>query len=202
MKAHYSSSGHLPVVQAALISRLLQPYEERLLMQDNVPLGYFSIFPECSDLYLRMARAGIAFGTTIVVDGSVGIHWGTHWRDQALSEKFGDRVRFAGSYPSSFPQSKSNPHQMWSYPEEAVPTFKRWMRLIYLPELLPLYLNEQVRKGKLSPRVSDAVLEALRASAARRMGAASRSFQSCSKTRTGTGQSRASSDPANRLEKE
>jgi hypothetical protein len=51
----------------------------------------------------------------------------------------------------------------WCYPEDALPTFKRWMREMYIPHKMPIYLRDQVRQAKLPAGIANNALAALAA---------------------------------------
>lgn len=154
--------------------RIWAQFEDRVaLVYDNVPLGYFSIFREISDLFAAMITNGADFGTRMILDLSVGGCWGAHWRKMNLDAKFGPRALYPHSYPSYFPQSWSNPQDAWCYPEDAIPTFKRWLREEYVPNKMPKYIRDQVKANKLPAPIANNALAAL---AAREQGRALPSF--------------------------
>lgn len=150
--------------------RVWAQFEDRVtLVYDNVPLGYFAVFQQISDLFASMITNGADFGTRMILDLSVGSCWGRHWTKNQLDEDFGPRALYPHSYPSYFPQSWSNPQDAWCYPEDAIPTFKRWLREEYVPVKMPAYLQDQVRKNKLPAPIANNALAAL---AAREQGRA------------------------------
>lgn len=142
--------------------RVWQQYEDRVsLTHNNVPVGYWCVFNEISGLFATLITGGATFGTRMILDLSVGGCWGRYWTKQKLGEKFGDRAYFDHNYPRYFPQSWSNPQKAHCYPEDALPTFRRWLREIYMPGQLPAYLKEQVRLGKLLPAIATNAMDAL-----------------------------------------
>ena len=144
--------------------RLWAQFEDRVaLVYDNVPLGYFSVFREISDLFASLITNGADFGTKMILDLSVGLCWGKHWRDNALDEEFGPRMLYPHNYPPYFPQSWSNPQDAWCYPEDAIPAFKRWLRDVYVPQKMPKYLRDQVKARKLPAPIANNALAALAA---------------------------------------
>lgn len=150
--------------------RLWAQFQDRVsLVYDNVPIGYFSIFQQISDLFAAMITNGADFGTRMILDLSVGGCWGVHWRKLNLDAKFGPRALYPHSYPSYFPQSWSNPQDAWCYPEDAIPTFKRWLREEYVPIKMPKYVRDQVKANKLPAPIANNALAAL---AAREQGRA------------------------------
>jgi hypothetical protein len=102
-----------------------------------------------------MFHHGINPGTKMVLDISVGWHWGSHWAANKLAAKYGDRKQFGHYYPQYFPQSASNPQDIWCYPEEALPEFRRWMRDVYIPRKMPPYLQTQVAQGKITAEAAN-----------------------------------------------
>lgn len=142
--------------------RIWAQFEDRVsLVYDNVPLGYFCIFKEIADLFASMITNGADFGTRMILDLSVGGCWGPHWTKNDLDSEFGPRMKFAHFYPDYFPQSWSNPQDAWCYPEDALPTFKRWLREEYVPKKMPTYLQSQVTQKKLPAQIANNALAAL-----------------------------------------
>lgn len=122
--------------------RIWAQFQDRVsLVYDNVPIGYFCVFKEIADLFASLISNGADFGTQMILDLSVGGCWGRYWTRMKLDQKFGARAQFPHSYPSYFPQAWSNPQMAWCYPEDALPTFKRWMREVYIPHKMPIYLG-------------------------------------------------------------
>lgn len=144
--------------------RLWAQFEDRVsLVYDNVPVGYFCVFGEISDLFASMISNGADFGTRIILDISVGLHWGKHWSDSGLSNLYGDRAEFPHNYPKYFPQSYSNPQMTKCYPEASLPAFRRWLREVYVPIKMPAYLKSQVVQKKLPAPIANNALAALAA---------------------------------------
>lgn len=131
------------------------------LTHHKVPAGYFSIFKEMADMIVYLIQAGLPVDESTVPDGSVGIHWGKYWTDGSLAAAHGERITYEHNYPDYFPQSRSNPQHPWAYPDAALPTFRKWMREIYLQFKLPAYLESQERKRALPPSISSLILSAV-----------------------------------------
>ncbi len=147
---------------AAPIPADWQPFHDRITLNwGAVPDGYFSVFKELADLIGTMVSNGIEANDKLIPDISVGQHWGRYWEEKALSEDYGARVSYMHSYPSYFPQSRSNPQQAWAYPDEALATYRRWVKNVYIPTHFPQYLNRLVKDGRLQIAYSDAVLTAV-----------------------------------------
>lgn len=149
--------------------RVWQQYEDRVsLVHNNVPLGYFCIFNELAELMVSLISNGANPGTRMILDISVGWHWGKHWRQAQMHEKFGPRAKFPHNYPKYFPQAWSNPQEANCYPEDALPAFRRWLREVYVPHKMPTYLKGQVDQKKLPAAVANNALAALAAREANR----------------------------------
>jgi len=131
------------------------------LVYHKVPDGYFSIFKEMADIIVSLIQGGVPVDERTVPDGSVGIHWGKHWEDKKLDGLHGARIRYEHNYPDSYPQAKSNPQHPWAYPDAALPTYRQWMRDVYLKIKLPIYLETQENKRALPPSIRSFVLAAV-----------------------------------------
>lgn len=142
--------------------KVWQQFEDRVsLVYDNVPEGYFCIFRESADLFAALIANGATFGTRMILDISIGWHWGKHWRDNNLEAKYGPRQYFDHNYPKYFPQAWSNPQAAACYPEESLPEFRRWMRATYTTQKMPAYLSAQVAQKKLPAKVANDAMAAL-----------------------------------------
>lgn len=126
-------------------------FHERVLLNDQLPPGYFSIFKEAADLVIKMIHEGIVLDDHTVPDASIGSCWARHWDDNHLDLKFGERKRHLHFYPDWFPQAAANPIPAWVYPDEALGAYRRWMREIYEPKKLPNYVQGKVKTGAFLP---------------------------------------------------
>jgi len=136
--------------------KVWQQFEDRVsLVYDNVPDGYFCVFREIADVFASLFSQGVDPGTTMILDISVGWHWGKHWAANGLAAKFGHRKLFGHYYPSYFPQAQSNPQDAACYPLDALPEFRRWMTGVYIPRKIGPYLETQVKQGKISERAAN-----------------------------------------------
>lgn len=143
----YSNLGYDPSV----IPDAWKQFHDRVTATyGDIPDGYFTVFKEAADIIVTLIRNGADVGSHFVPDGSVGIHWGRHWRDSGLAAMFGERIETNHNYPNYFPQALSNPQKIQAYPEGALPEFRRWARSVYLQEKLPPYLANKVQDGSLS----------------------------------------------------
>ncbi len=142
--------------------RVWQQYEDRIsLVNNNVPAGYFCIFNEISSMVATLIVGGANFGTRMILDLSVGNHWGRHWAKGELAKRFGSRAKFDHHYPKYFPQAWSNPQKANCYPDAALPEFRRWLREVYMETHLPAYLHDQVRQKKLPAAIATGTMDAL-----------------------------------------
>lgn len=116
----------------------------------TLPSGFFSCFQEMFGLMTAALRAGISLDYKTVPDISVGKSWSAHWEKKGLAAEHGDRKKHEHNFPSYFPQSVSNPQDMWVYPNAALAEFRRWMDEDYLPTKFPKYIKGKVTAGLLS----------------------------------------------------
>lgn len=141
-KIGYDPRGGIPVAWQQFHDRVTSAY-------GGIPAGYFSVFKETADIIVELIRSGADVGVHFVPDISVGKGWSKHWKDNDLDTVFGERQEYDHNYPDYFPQAVSNPQAAKCYPEAALPEFRRWMRVVYLPEKLPSYLAGKVKQGML-----------------------------------------------------
>jgi hypothetical protein len=97
----------------------------------SAPVGYFSVFKETADFVIGAIRGGLQVDEHTVPDISVGIAWAKHWEAEKLADEHGARVRHPHNYPDYFPQSASNPQEIWVYPLTALGVFRIWMQTKY-----------------------------------------------------------------------
>lgn len=141
-----------------------QPFHDRLnTALVAVPEGFFSIFREMADLTAQLITQGAVVDDATIPDISLGQAWAKEWTTKGHENDFGFRIAYEHNYPSSFRQAKSNPQWPWCYPEDALPTFRRWVRNVYLPVNYPQYLTRKVKKGDMLPAVAKATLKAVAA---------------------------------------
>lgn len=118
------------------------------ILKDKAPNGHFIVFKEVSGLIIDLIDSGLSVNDKMIPDASVGIHWGKYWSDNGLDEQFGKRTKFEHRYPEYYPQSASNPQDAWSYPDDALPSFRNWFQTIYLPTKFPAYILRKARELK------------------------------------------------------
>jgi hypothetical protein len=153
----YRSVGYDPGRQ---VPEIWKEFHDRMLLESS-PVGYFSVFKELADFTMAAIRGGLACDERTIPDISIGKTWGNHWVENGLEGKYGSRIPHEHNYPDYFPQARSNPQEIWVYPEAAIPAFRTWMRNAYFPQKFPRYLSEQVKKGSLHPAAAEALLKAL-----------------------------------------
>lgn len=153
----YHALGHDPRNQVPVEWR---QFHDRVLLH-QVPTGHWTVFQEMASIVLSCIRAGMLVDAATVPDISAGMAWGKHWTDDGLAAQYGERKKLPHNYPDYFPQAKSNPQEIWMYPNEALPEFRRWMDAEYLPSKFATYLDGKVRKKQLPPSVREMVLEAV-----------------------------------------
>lgn len=121
-------------------------FEERMLLNASVPVGYFSIFREMADFLVQLIRGGIIVNEHTVPDISVGKAWGKFWIDNNLEATYRPRVKHPHFYPDDYPQSAAEVYA-WIYPDEALPLFRRWLQQEYTSKRLQPYLEHKVDQG-------------------------------------------------------
>lgn len=143
-----------------------KPFHDRLnLALAPVPDGFFSIFREMADLTAQLIVQGAVVDDATIPDISVGKMWSIEWTAKGYEQEFGARTSYEHHYPAYFRQAKANPQWPACYPEDALPTFRRWFRYVYLPENFPQYLKRKVSKGEIPAGIAQGVLKAVAASA-------------------------------------
>ncbi|MGP9796164.1 hypothetical protein ACT3UJ_02215 [Halomonas sp. 86] len=110
------------------------------ILQNVVPVGYFSIFHEITGLIVDLIEAGVSVNDKTIPDISVGSTWARHWKANGLAGSYGERIYFEHNYPDYYPQAQANPQEPAAYPEAALPEFRRWFREVYLPSKFPAYI--------------------------------------------------------------
>lgn len=137
-----------------------QQFHDRVsLTYDSVPVGYFGIFKEISDMIVHLGQAGLYIDSSFVPDISIGLAWAKYWKNNQLDEKFGERVHYEHNYPDYFPQAKSNPQEPWCYPESALGEFRRWLRENYIGEgRFSSYISKKVKDKELPPSFAQAAI--------------------------------------------
>lgn len=136
-------------------------FQERIMLNDKLPPGFFSVFREMVDISVPLINAGYAFNQKNVIDISVGSRWSNYWKKNKLSEKYGSATKHPHIYPDWFPQSKAGPVDANVYPEDSLGEFRRWMREDYIQNSLPEYLSDKVSQKVIEQKQAINLLEQL-----------------------------------------
>ncbi|SUB99911.1 hypothetical protein [Proteus penneri] len=117
-------------------------YQDRVMLNDQIPVNYFSVFRECADIVIHLINKGFPINDTTMPDGSVGQHWGKYWNNNRLFDKYGERVKFSHTFPDSYRQAVANSFvKPWIYPIEALGEFRKWLYNNYAMDKLEDYLK-------------------------------------------------------------
>ena len=143
LRCGYDPNKHIP--------ESWRTFHERVLLNDQVPVGYFSVFREMADLVVHLIQGGCPLDEHTVPDISVGQAWGKHWTNGGLQDTYGERLKHPHNYPDWFAQSAANPVDVWIYPAQALGDFRIWLYQTYLTRSFPAYVETKVRKGVFLP---------------------------------------------------
>lgn len=150
----YEKTGYSPQQQ---VNTSFINYQERVMLNDQLPADYFSVFREVAELIIHLINGGLPIDDTTMPDGSVGQIWGRYWEENGLEEKYGPRIRYDHTFPDSYRQAAANSFvKPWIYPIESLGVFRKWLYANYSIDNLPGYL----KRKKFSN--IDALLEAVR----------------------------------------
>lgn len=128
-------------------------YHDRTsLLKDSAPMGYWIVYNETTGIIVDLINANLPVNDRTIPDISVGQLWAKHWKDNNLSEEFGERIKYDHHYPDYYPQAASNPQEACAYPDASLPEFRRWLRAQYLPTKFPPYIlrKANVLKGGMN----------------------------------------------------
>jgi len=121
------------------------------LTYDSALFGHFNVYTECAAIVAHLIAAKINIGIERLVDISVGNRWGRYWCKNHLYEKYGERVKNPHYYPALFyEQAKSNPQDIWNYPNAALEEFRDWLWRSYVPDGFLSYLKDIAKDGRVS----------------------------------------------------
>ncbi len=124
-------------------------YHDRVsLVRNSAPDGYFLVFSEINGMVVDLIQNGLRVNEKTVPDISVGVAWGNEWSNDRISDACGERVLIKHNYPIYYPQSKSNPQEIWAYPDSALPIFRFWFKNVYLPTKFPTYILRKTKQLK------------------------------------------------------
>lgn len=137
-------------------------HERIALNYQSAPKGFFHVFNEAHTIIYELVQAGAPIGEKMVVDISIGKHWGPYWVENGLDQEFGPRQRYPHRYPDSHPQSKSNPQESWCYPLSALGAYRQWLQDTYIEGgKFSSYLKLKVSKGELPPSVAQLAISVI-----------------------------------------
>lgn len=151
----YDGCGYNP---DAHIPESWKTFHERILLNDQMPVGYFSVFREIADFVVHMIKAGCPLDSHTMPDGSVGIAWNNEWNRKGLAQQFGERTKYPDNFPDWFPQAAANPVGAWIYPVEALGYFRRWLYENYAQTAYPKYVTSKVKQGAFLPARANALI--------------------------------------------
>lgn len=151
----YHALGYDP---AKRIPDVWRQFHDRLSLHAT-PLGYFSVFKECSEFVLAAIKGGLPSDEHTIPDISVGMAWSKHWDTEGLEAKHGPRRKADHNYPDYFPQALSNPQPILIYPVSALGEFRIWLLSSYVPDKFPKYLDAKVAKGILPASTAEILLQ-------------------------------------------
>ncbi|QDI81665.1 hypothetical protein E8E01_15035 [Methylorubrum populi] len=151
----YDPNGTIPDVFKAWHDRLALNYQ-------SAPKGFFHVFNEASTIYYELIQAGAHIDSKTVIDISIGIPWSAYWVANKLDEVYGLRQKYPHRYPDDHPQAKSNPHESWCYPLEALGRYRQWLQDDYIEGgKFSNYLIGKVKRGDLPPSVAQLAIKAM-----------------------------------------
>jgi hypothetical protein len=154
----YDAVGYSP--EHAMLDKWKHFHDRIDMTQNAAPLGYWGVFKEIAVMIVPMIRTGVLISDRVVPDISVGKAWSEHWKENDLSEQFGERTKYDHDYPDYYPQAKSNPQPAFAYPNAALGYFRDWLQKHYILTKFPKYLLGQTAKGTLRFDVANKALEA------------------------------------------
>lgn len=161
----YKGCGYDP---DAHIPEAWKVFHQRILLNDQMPMGYFSVFREMADLTVHMIKGGCEIDNHTVPDISVGMGWSNHWNKAGLARVHGERIKHPHFYPDWFPQAEANPVAAWIYPDSALRDFRQWLYAEYLKSegAFHKYIGSKVQQGKVLPARAEALKIAMQRPAA------------------------------------
>ncbi|HHQ6552445.1 TPA: hypothetical protein ACSTJZ_002320 [Serratia fonticola] len=156
----YEQSGYQQP-NAAVISQSWNVFQQRILANDAIPIGYFSIFREMADLTVRLINSEFKLDPHSIPDISVGQRWAAYWKSNRLAETHGERTLHPHNYPDDFPQSRGTQKEAYIYPNSALGIFRDWLYTTYVNIHLKTYLANKVQQKALPAPQAERVIQAL-----------------------------------------
>ncbi|MDU3156349.1 MAG: hypothetical protein E7B34_11865 [Hafnia alvei] len=143
------------------ISQSWNVFQQRIIANDNIPIGYFSIFREMADLTVRLINSEFQLDPHSIPDISVGQRWAKYWKDNNLSKIHGERTLHPHNYPDNFPQSRGTQKEAYIYPNSCLGMFRDWLYTVYVNVHLKTYLAAKVQQKALPAPQAERIIEAL-----------------------------------------
>ncbi|MDC9623955.1 hypothetical protein PSI22_20530 [Xenorhabdus sp. XENO-7] len=156
----YEQSGYVP--NQDVINNSWNVFQQRIIANDSIPIGYFSIFREMADLTVKLINSEFRLDPHAIPDISVGQRWATYWKTNNLEQQFGARFLHPHNYPANFPQSRGTQKEAYIYPNGALGIFKDWLATTYIDEHLTTYLSRKVNDGALPAPQAEKILLAVK----------------------------------------
>ncbi|HEI8866120.1 TPA: hypothetical protein SLG40_001607 [Serratia odorifera] len=156
----YEQSGYQQP-NAAVISNSWNVFQQRIIANDAIPIGYFSIFREMADLTVRLINSEFKLDPHSIPDISVGQRWAAYWKSNKLAESHGERTLHPHNYPDDFPQSRGVQKEAYIYPNSALGIFRDWLYTTYVNIHLKTYLSNKVQQKALPAPQAERVIQAL-----------------------------------------
>lgn len=154
----YDAVGYSP--EHAALDRWRHFHDRVDMTHDAAPLGFWGVFKEIAVMIVPMIRAGLIISDRVVPDISVGKAWSEYWKENNLSNQYGDRTKYDHEYPEYYPQAKSNPQPSYAYPNAALGLFRDWLYTNYILTKFPKYMLGQAIKGTINLPIANRAIEA------------------------------------------
>jgi phage anti-repressor protein len=98
------------------------------------PSGYFTVFHKSSHLLIYVEiELKMPVDAFDLLDGSVGIRWAKYRKDKEWAQA---RIPYDHVFPD-----KRDVQSAWAYQVSELQYFDEWLRTVYIPEHLPVYLE-------------------------------------------------------------
>lgn len=156
----YERSGYTP--NQEVINSSWDVFKQRIMSNDDIPIGFFSVFREMADLTVRLINNEFKLDPFSIPDISVGQRWAAYWKSNKLSDSHGDRMLYPHNYPENFPQSKGTQKEAYIYPSSALGIFRDWLNTTYVNDHLATYLSNKVKSKAIPAKLAEQVLIAVR----------------------------------------
>lgn len=130
------------------------------ITQNSTPFGYFSVFSEIASMMIPLIKQGFIVSDKVIPDISVGMAWASFWKENKLSDKYGERIPYKHEYPHYYRQAAGGPKEAHAYPDDALGTFRRWLRENYIKTKFPDYIYRAMKKGAISQEAGTKTIEA------------------------------------------